>query len=709
MKKTLKFLLYSFILFLVVSLQVSAVSMPKLVMINPGEDSSTEMNINYWTADEGTYVSFYPEGASPSSANLVFPECVATPFTGRTEKQCKATMTNLVPDTVYYYKVEASSMEDVRSFKTAGAEEFTFSHVTDVHSWFSGGTNNRVARATAVMNKINDIKELDFVLSSGDMTAYGTVYEQWEALFNMNVLQNKMYASTPGNHDYYNTAAVTQNSSYFNATHNNPNNGAVGVKNTTYYFKYGNTLFISLNSEDAADISLARAAQIAWLNEVTAKNPADFIIVYTHRPFYTGDGLNAGQARDMRNWFQEIFDNTGVDLVLAGHNHAYARTYQVYKDAIIEGPSKGTVYNTGMQIGDRHKTEAGTKMPQVEHAHINEDGANLITVTKDKISIEFVKTNGDRLYQMDILNKSSFIVKHDLEKSIKGTKQGENALVEFDFPAPGLIKEINVSDNDGLITNRLNPTSGVVTLANAPQIGRYKLDVEMILRDSQVINKEVIVIDERYDFGEVTNFVFEEEERYVTLSWESDLKNNMVKAYEIWVNGVALKRIDITNSTTILDKVSPYEKNKLLFKLLDKDFKVLEEYQLDYGVKTPQTFVFFETQELELKKGDTHQLKFDTYPEGAQVDIEFHSSDESICTVDANGKITTVGEGSCTITVNVIKRWDSSDTVNITVKSAPVLTPDPVDPPKKGCRSSAYIFTGLSVLGLAFFLRRRKY
>lgn len=571
MKRSVRYLLvllvaFSFVIF---NYNVKANAVAKMIITNPGEDSSVQMNISYHVnANSQTFVMYSRLENFATDIKMAYPECVSLPFKGKeSEYQCKVTLSNLEPNTRYYYKIGGVTNEKVMSFVTAGGEEFTFAHVTDIHSYFFGINNTRVDKANTVLKKMNSIKELDFILSSGDVVAYGTEYNLWESLYDMELLKSNMFALTPGNHDYYNTSATPVGIDYFNAVTNNPLNGADKVKNSSYYFKYGNALFISLDSEAADHDTTYRTNQIKWLNEVTANNPADFIIAFTHRPFYTGDGRNAGQAQSMRQYFQDIFDNTGVDLVLSGHNHVYAKSYQIYKNERVWENALGTYYITGIQIGDRYQTDPGTKPALVEFALYgnNQDGGNLITVSKDKIKVEFVKHDGTRLYPFEIYSKSELINKSNIENSINFSKDFNNdsVTVNFDIPSPGLIKKVELYDSeDELLAFSLNPTEGAITINNVPEVGKYNVKVKMTLRNSEVIEKSQVIVDPRYNYGSISNIRTVEKDYHIELHWDS-LFTDIVSHIDISINDKPLKKVNKTESYTVLDQVSPYVANKI--------------------------------------------------------------------------------------------------------------------------------------------------
>lgn len=92
-----------------------------------------------------------------------------------------------------------------------------------------------------------------------------------------------------------------------------------------YSFDYQNAHFLGLSSElysgedegqfDFANLDLAKA---------NSNVKTDWIIVFFHRPFYSGSGVDNTEMRDM---YHPLFQKNNVDLVLTGHAHNYQRSY----------------------------------------------------------------------------------------------------------------------------------------------------------------------------------------------------------------------------------------------------------------------------------------------------------------------------------------------------------------------------------------------
>lgn len=149
---------------------------------------------------------------------------------------------------------------------------------------------------------------------------------------------------TPGNHDVQSgdwaTGLLTD------AFPELPINGPPGFERRAYSVDYGGVRFVSLDSEQRAQMHLLDDAQLAWLEVQLRDNPGHAAIVFSHDPAYPvgphiGSSLDVyPQARD-RLW--ALLRQYGA-VYIAGHEHLY--NHQVIDGAhqIIAGTSGSFVY-----------------------------------------------------------------------------------------------------------------------------------------------------------------------------------------------------------------------------------------------------------------------------------------------------------------------------------------------------------------------------
>ncbi|MFB5600833.1 MAG: metallophosphoesterase, partial [Nitrososphaeraceae archaeon] len=163
---------------------------------------------------------------------------------------------------------------------------------------------------------INDIsnKNPDLVLSTGDMS-----YEKEDTCFYdiVKPLYQKFKISL-GNHDMEEDGSKELQQAYFSRFQ---------LSNTFYSFNYKNTHFIMLDSYSDNTASSEQYLFVKKDLEVASKdNETDWIIVVMHEPFYTNPGRHPPHT-EFAKVYHSLFDKYGVNLVLAGHNHWYERSF----------------------------------------------------------------------------------------------------------------------------------------------------------------------------------------------------------------------------------------------------------------------------------------------------------------------------------------------------------------------------------------------
>jgi 3',5'-cyclic AMP phosphodiesterase CpdA len=115
-----------------------------------------------------------------------------------------------------------------------------------------------------------------------------------------------------------------------------PRNGPKGLEGRAYYVDYQGVRFVML------DAQMALKEQSEWLEQVLSANPNKWTVAALHEPIFSIAKDRDG--RDTRNAFMPLFDKYAVDLVLAGHDHGYARSKKVRNGKVVDNNESGTVY-----------------------------------------------------------------------------------------------------------------------------------------------------------------------------------------------------------------------------------------------------------------------------------------------------------------------------------------------------------------------------
>jgi hypothetical protein len=199
----------------------------------------------------------------------------------------------------------------------------------------------------------------------------GTDAEYQEAVYDMypEVLRNSVVYTTLGNHDGHSADSGTQSGPYYDMFTLPTQGEAGGVASGTeayYSFDYGHVHFVCLDSYDS-DTS-PTGAMMTWLvNDLEATTQPWLIAFFHHPPYSKGshDSDDEGELIDMRERALPILEAHGVDLVLAGHSHAYERSFYLnghYDSSSTLVPAMIVDGGDGHADGDGAYTRAAASM-----------------------------------------------------------------------------------------------------------------------------------------------------------------------------------------------------------------------------------------------------------------------------------------------------------------------------------------------------------
>ena len=166
---------------------------------------------------------------------------------------------------------------------------------------------------------------ISMVVHVGDLAYPDGTFEQFEdAYFGVNapLMRRVPFFPTPGNHEY-----MTGSAAPYLAGVVTPECGVPAVDLGRYYsFDWGNAHFVSVDSNLLATSSAA--AMLAWLDADLAATDRYWRIVFLHHtPYPTGFHVGDPICAAVEQLVNPIVERHGVQLLLAGHEHGYERTY----------------------------------------------------------------------------------------------------------------------------------------------------------------------------------------------------------------------------------------------------------------------------------------------------------------------------------------------------------------------------------------------
>ncbi len=251
------------------------------------------------------------------------------------------TLTNLQPGTRYAYRIRTPYRE------IAGGEGFSFwtaplpRQPRPVRVWVLGDSGTGNTRALAVRDgfrKFAAARPADLILMLGD-NAYekGSRFDHHRGLF---LPYRDELSSAPvwpalGNHDAMSRGAIAGTHpfhQFFTLPQKGECGGAPSGTENYYSFDWGNIHFVCLDSTVA--ILSNQVAMTSWLKkDLDASSHQPWLIAFWHHPPYSTGHHNSDtepESMAMRDTVLPELEKHGVDLVLCGHNHSYARTHLIY-------------------------------------------------------------------------------------------------------------------------------------------------------------------------------------------------------------------------------------------------------------------------------------------------------------------------------------------------------------------------------------------
>ncbi|CAM3521447.1 MULTISPECIES: S-layer homology domain-containing protein [Saccharibacillus] len=304
-------------------------------------DSRTSRGFAWYTPQSvmGTDVQIAASGVSGAADflnALSFKGSSYTATNSPTEKVHKATASGLTAGTTYAYRVGDASINmwsQTGTFRTDdGSDSFTFIDLADTQA---KEEDEASLSAETLRKALATVPNAEFVVHNGDIVDTGTNEEQWNWLLghSQDSLLKTTIAPSAGNHEDENYAFID----HFNL---DTPAGSATETGAYYSYDYGNAHFVVLNSnEDSAEYANFSAAQVQWLqddvNAAKAKG-AQWIVVNIHKGPYTTS--NHATDKDIigpngvRSKIAPLMAQLGIDFVVQGHDHIYARTKPITSD-----------------------------------------------------------------------------------------------------------------------------------------------------------------------------------------------------------------------------------------------------------------------------------------------------------------------------------------------------------------------------------------
>ena len=249
-----------------------------------------------------------------------------------------AKLDGLVPGSSYTYEIAGAYSGAFQSPADSGA--FTFAFLTDPQIGFASD-----AKATgALFSLLNKRDDLAFSYIAGDLTDSSRNERQWELLFQSGGVNSSAGQSFMGSH----LLAVAQgnhDNSSFSGHITVPSAGS-DVGPAVYSFDYSNMKFVVLNLNSLD--TWAAQADLLRREAAEAKANDQWLVVGFHQSLYSGAAhiVDSGIISARKFW-SPLLAELGVDVVLQGHDHVYARGFVTGTGTNASLPVVRNAYHAG--------------------------------------------------------------------------------------------------------------------------------------------------------------------------------------------------------------------------------------------------------------------------------------------------------------------------------------------------------------------------
>uniref|UniRef100_A0A7N0ZU88 Purple acid phosphatase n=1 Tax=Kalanchoe fedtschenkoi TaxID=63787 RepID=A0A7N0ZU88_KALFE len=244
----------------------------------------------------------------------------------------------LSPKTVYYYRCGGQGQEF--SFTTPPSSypiEFVVAGDLGQTEW-TKSTLSQVSKS-----------DYDVFLLPGDLSYADTTQPLWDSFGRLvePYASQRPWMVTQGNHEVESIPILhPRGFKAYNARWPMPYGESGSTSNLYYSFDVVGAHIIMLGSYAKFD---AKSDQYKWLQADLAKvdrSVTPWLIVLLHAPWYNTNVAHKGEGEAMRKALEEVLYKARVDIVFAGHVHAYERFTRIYDN---KADPCGPIYIT---IGD---------------------------------------------------------------------------------------------------------------------------------------------------------------------------------------------------------------------------------------------------------------------------------------------------------------------------------------------------------------------
>ena len=335
--------------FYFVNYQMSATP-PEQIILSVTDTPSTSQAVSWYSHKEYN-------GFAVCAGNKTIAKC--TEIRKGEYYRYKALMSGLKAGETYEYQVGNRWVKsEKKSFNTASLGDVRFLYMGDIQYQVREEGYRKWQKM--LNSAIKNDPSVQFGIFGGDMVERSGDIDDWSSFFQKAspVFAEIPMATVPGNHEI----------SILPYTYKQmlplPRNGPRKVEGEVYSFNYGDVHIVALNSglfmkerigykgenvwrEIMQDVNM-------WIRDDLQAAQEKYKIIVMHHPMYPVTSDDDIYERIRANW-EQIFSESGVDLIFCGHQHIFMRTKEINEMTQImsdAGDKKSYYFKSGEAIPD---------------------------------------------------------------------------------------------------------------------------------------------------------------------------------------------------------------------------------------------------------------------------------------------------------------------------------------------------------------------
>ncbi len=412
-----------------VPLSQNNLRLPSHIAVTFGEDTSTSVNISYFTkysiTDSDIQIVPYSKNPDFSKGSTVKAN-IKTNCEVDAEREYASIDLGFIG--ILYHKVEVNRhtieikgleagkqycyrigdadrgwWSDTGVISTAdNGSTYSFFHVTDPQSVTEKQYTEDWA---ATLNTAFKHHNADFILSTGDMVDNGNDFVEWKRMFNLasDSLMNTVLMTASGNHEARGDNAQIQNFVYSNLPEQDATTGVY------YSFDYNTAHVAVLNTNNLNEDGTLSNDQFEWLKADMNASDKTWKFVALHKaPYSNGSHFDDDDVSALRSQLQGLMPELDIDIVFQGHDHVYMRTDVMKNNAVVKADTEtltyngleytaklnpdGTIYSINGTAGSKHYE------PKADSETANTFPKGEAVVSLDVPSYSYIQIDGNNLY-----------------------------------------------------------------------------------------------------------------------------------------------------------------------------------------------------------------------------------------------------------------------------------------------------------------------